>query len=77
MTLFWHRWLGLTVAVLSSVAAVFAFLARRRPKSSVRHIWRPAVLGIALLTAWVGHQGGELKWGEQLYHDAFDRLMGK
>lgn len=76
-TLFWHRWLGVAVAVVSVCVGLIAMFARRNPHSKLNNGWKIGLLVLAMLTAWVGHQGGELKWGEQLYADAFERLLGQ
>jgi hypothetical protein len=43
----------------------------------MRRVWQVGLLISAMLTGLVGHQGGELSYGERLYHDAFDRLLGR
>jgi uncharacterized membrane protein len=73
---FRHRWLGTFSTSLSVIVCVFAILAVRQPKASWKHIWRIGLIAVALLISIVGHQGGELVYGEIL-HRAFDRLMGQ
>lgn len=62
-TVFWHRWVGVAVAVLGVVALGLHLWSRKRPDSA-----RWAVLGLLLLlTAGIviaGHTGGELVHGE-------------
>jgi uncharacterized membrane protein len=73
---FRHRWLGTFSTTLSVVVCVCAILAVRQPKAPWKHVWRVGLIVVALLISIVGHQGGELVYGEIL-HRAFDRLMGR
>lgn len=67
MTMFFHRWMGSGIAVLGILAIVIALFARRQRSSSLHNYWRLLTIFIAILTAWVGHQGGELVHGD-LFH---------
>lgn len=76
-TLFWHRWLGVTLAGASVLIAIIAFFARSRKSPQLSRVWKIGLLMLGALVGWVGHQGGELKYGEELYHDAFKILTGE
>jgi uncharacterized membrane protein len=57
--LFWHRWTGAALTVLSLLLAMFAAISRRRdPENGA--LWRLGLLVLAGLTVYVGHAGGEL-----------------
>ena len=75
-TLFWHRWLGVTVPVLGLFFCGVAWFASRSKGKWLTLTWKLGLILLALLVAWVGHQGGELSYGEQLYENAFRRLWG-
>ncbi len=74
-TIFWHRWLGVLLAISGLAVSLIAVLSKGR-SSRWNTTWKVGVFALAALVAWVGHQGGELTYGEQLYHDAFEALMG-
>lgn len=74
--LFLHRWLGVSVAVVSLVLAPMAILAtiRREPSDPLEReqlppsrtfaIYRYGVIVAAFLVAFTGHLGGELVYGD-------------
>ena len=74
--LFLHRWLGVSVAVISLVLAPMAILAAMRrepsdpleleqmPPSRTFAIYRYGVIVAAFLVAFTGHLGGELVYGD-------------
>ena len=73
---FWHRWSGVvvtTLAVLSSMAAIRS-LGQRSLR--MRTLWKTGLIVCGILVGLVGHQGGELTYGEAHYHKAFDILFG-
>ncbi len=72
---FRHRWLGTGTTVLSVIVLALALIAKKQPKSKLKHLWRIGLVLVALLISIVGHQGGELVYGDIL-HRAFDRLFG-
>jgi uncharacterized membrane protein len=74
--LFRHRWLGTIATALSTVVCLFAILAVRHPNRPWKHVWRIGLIVVALIISIVGHQGGELVYGDIL-HRAVDRLMGR
>lgn len=73
-TAFWHRWLGVGVAGLGMMLALIAICVKGRAYPKWNMVWKVGVIVLAALVAWVGHQGGELTYGEQLYHDAFKHI---
>jgi len=74
--LFRHRWMGVTVAVLSVVTLCIALVSKKLPTSSFRHVWKIGMLVLALLVSITGHQGGELVYGDILAK-AITRFVGK
>ncbi|OYP35769.1 c-type cytochrome domain-containing protein [Rhodopirellula sp. MGV] len=73
---FWHRWSGVIVTVLSVVFALIALSGLRRQDPSKAKIWKSGLLLIAVLVGLVGHQGGELSYGKDFYPKAFRILFG-
>lgn len=74
--LFRHRWMGVTVAVLSVIVLGIAIISKKFPNHSIRHVWRIGMLVLALLVSITGHQGGELVYGDILAK-AVTRFVGK
>lgn len=74
--IFRHRWLGTIATAMSSIVCLIAILAARQPKKPWKHVWRIGLIVVALIISIVGHQGGELVYGDIL-HRAVDRLMGR
>lgn len=74
---FWHRWCGVAVSALSSLLAVMAIRARkserarRLQRARIELPWQFGVILLAALVGLVGHQGGELRYGEDWYDRAF------
>jgi hypothetical protein len=62
------------VAVSSCVTLLLALLAKRWPTSNLKYLWRIGLLLVAMLVALVGHQGGELTYGEKHFESAFQYL---
>jgi uncharacterized membrane protein len=73
-TLFLHRWLGSAVAVIGMIAVAIGLLARKNNSDRLHNAWRVLAIVLALMVAWVGHQGGELVYGE-IFDKAMERLM--
>jgi uncharacterized membrane protein len=69
--LYRHRWMGITTAFLTSITAIIAIAASFAKKSG--HIWRFGVIACAVMVSVVGHQGGELVYGDT-FHKALGRL---
>lgn len=63
-TFFGHRWLGTSVVPVSVIVFVLSILALRRESKGLRHAWLLGTMMLALLVGIVGHQGGELKYGD-------------
>lgn len=70
LNLFFHRWLGTLTAVLGAVCVLVALMARRRRSDKLNHAWRIGAMALAALVGLVGHQGGELVYG-----DIFDKAI--
>ncbi|MCC9599732.1 cytochrome C [Stieleria sp. JC731] len=73
---FWHRWSGVIVTVLSVVFALIALAGVRKQDPSKAKVWKSGLLLIAVLVGLVGHQGGELSYGKDFYPKAFRILFG-
>ncbi len=71
---FWHRWSGLIVTSIAVVAAIVAAIAVYRNNPRLNKVWKVGLLAAAALVGLVGHQGGEMTYGETFYQRAFDRL---
>lgn len=76
MTLTRHRWFGVGVSVFATAMAIIAIVDRQKQSFNLQRIWQLGLVLCAFLAGLVGHQGGELSYGERLYHDAFERLLG-
>ena len=68
--LFFHRWLGTLTAVVGIVCVVVGLMARRYKSNKLSHAWRIGAIVLAALVGLVGHQGGELVYG-----DIFDKAL--
>ena len=64
--LFFHRWLGTLTAVLGIACVLIGLMARRYKSNGLGHTWRFGAIVLAALVAIVGHQGGELVYGDLL-----------
>ena len=65
-----HRWFGTLTAALGLVCVALGLLARRNKSSTLNHAWRIGAIALAFLVGMVGHQGGELVYG-----DIFDKAI--
>jgi uncharacterized membrane protein len=74
--IFRHRWLGTFAMLVGIAVSICALVSVRKPKSPLRHVWRVGLIVTALLVSIVGHQGGELVYGD-IVAKAFSRLLGK
>ena len=65
-SLFWHRWLGITCAIVLIAVAWMAIRAARDTVNAaqITPIVRGVLLAAGLLVGWVGHLGGDMVWGE-------------
>ncbi len=73
---FRHRWLGTVSTVMSIVVTICAAFSMAKPNVILRHVWRVGLIATALVIAVVGHQGGELVYGDVMAK-AYSRLVGK
>lgn len=67
---FWHRWLGTSTVILGTLCIGLALLARKNKSTALSHVWRFGTVLLGLLIGIIGHQGGELVYG-----DLFDKAM--
>lgn len=70
MTFFYHRWVGSLLLVLSLVVVVIGLFSGSGETSRLRNVWKVGAMILALMVSIVGHQGGELVYGE-----IFDKAM--
>jgi uncharacterized membrane protein len=63
-SLFLHRWVGSAVAVVGLVVVIAGWRNRQSDGSRPGHFWRVGTLVLAMLVGWVGHEGGELVYGD-------------
>jgi uncharacterized membrane protein len=75
--LFRHRWLGVGVAVFTTLLTILAMRARKSDSRMAQFTWQAGVLLAAGLVGIAGHQGGELVYGEGLYDRAFEKYFGE
>jgi uncharacterized membrane protein len=68
-----HRWLGTATAVLGVLVSLIATLARRKDWKGLGHLWRIGAIALAALVGIVGHQGGELVYGD-IFEKALEQL---
>lgn len=61
---FFHRWLGTLTAVAAVLVAWFGHRARQQDGTRPGYFWKIGALVLALLVGIVGHQGGELVYGD-------------
>lgn len=74
--IFWHRWSGIIVAVLSVVLALLAIRGLRTGSRKLNGTWKAGLVVVGLMSGLVGHQGGELHYGADFYDKAFEKLLG-
>jgi uncharacterized membrane protein len=72
---FRHRWLGIATTLVAVACVILAIISHRSPNPLYRHLWRWGLIVSALLVSIVGHQGGELVYGDIIAR-AFERLFG-
>lgn len=72
---FWHRWSAVVITVLAMATACIALVAVRSGREHLTKFWKTGLLVSALLVGLVGHQGGELTYGETFYQQAFEHLF--
>jgi uncharacterized membrane protein len=76
MTFYGHRWLGSGVFVVGMIVFGIAIAFLRKPTKLLNHLWRIGTMGLALLVGIVGHQGGELKYGD-IFEKAWKQWKGE
>ena len=70
---FYHRWLGTFTAAIGLVCVVLGLLARFYKSNRLNHAWRIGAIALAALVGIVGHQGGELVYGD-IFGKAIEQL---
>lgn len=73
---FWHRWSGVIVSVTSTVLAIIAIRGWKSQSAKAERTWKIGLLVVAAMVGAVGHQGGEMTYGEDFYPKAFRILLG-
>ncbi|QDV67879.1 Planctomycete cytochrome C [Rosistilla carotiformis] len=71
-----HRWTGVGVTITSVAFALIAIKAEMNENLRLRKVWQIGLLISAGMVGLVGHIGGELTYGEEFYHKAFEILSG-
>jgi len=61
-TLFYHRWIGVAVAVLAGALAIITIRARVKQAMMLGVLWQVGIVGLAALTGYVGYLGGDLAY---------------
>jgi uncharacterized membrane protein len=69
-TFYGHRWLGTSLAPLSLIVLIVAMYAEKSESRFFGRLWLLATILLSLLVGIIGHQGGELKYG-----DIFDKAI--
>jgi uncharacterized membrane protein len=72
-----HRWSGVIVSIAASVFALISLLAVWRKSESLTRVWKIGLLICAAMVGAVGHQGGEMNYGSDLYPKAWRILTGQ
>ncbi|MFG0261495.1 MAG: DUF2231 domain-containing protein, partial [Novipirellula sp. JB048] len=75
--IFWHRWSGVILTLLTVALMVAAAISVWKDSPRWRHVWQIGLLVAAVIVGLVGHQGGELNYGEDFYPKAFRVLWGE
>jgi mono/diheme cytochrome c family protein/uncharacterized membrane protein len=68
--IFWHRWGGIGVTFIALGILIWASLSIRK-HGAKQWPWEVAVVVCAMITGWVGHEGGEL-----VYPDNAAKIVG-
>ncbi|MDG2015147.1 MAG: hypothetical protein P8J33_16700 [Pirellulaceae bacterium] len=55
-----HRWGGILVAVLAFILAMMASSSRKRDPYGAGLLWKFGMVGLAVVTGFVAHQGGKM-----------------
>jgi len=70
---FMHRWVGTSTAILGVVLVVLGLLERRYKSNALGQAWRLGSIGMMFLIGLVGHQGGELVYGD-IFEKAYNQI---
>lgn len=70
-TLFWHRWLGITVCIFACTIIITGLLARSGVRRRAVVMYRSLLLVAALLVGITGHLGGDMVYGSDYLLSAF------
>jgi len=62
-TLSWHRWLGISTATVTVIAALLVWGAVRKDSKPLRNAYRLALVAAAGLVGITGHLGATLIYG--------------
>ncbi|MFO1062772.1 MAG: DUF2231 domain-containing protein [Pirellulales bacterium] len=71
-----HRNTGVALSVAALIVTGLAYAARVKDKKNLRVGWLLGSALLALMVSVVGHQGGELSYGEDLYGKAYRKVFG-
>jgi uncharacterized membrane protein len=63
-SIFLHRWVGSAVAIVGLIVVIAGWRNRQSDGTRPGHFWRIGTLVLAMLVGWVGHEGGELVYGD-------------
>jgi uncharacterized membrane protein len=71
-----HRWSGVLTAILALGLVPFARQSRKLDRiQGSRLVWLIGAFILATLVSIVGHQGGELHYGERVFSDAYNAIF--
>ncbi len=70
--IFWHRWGGVIVMVVSLILAAVAVKGRLNGESKANKIWPVGTLILAVMVGLVGHDGGGLSYGQNWYNEPWE-----
>lgn len=74
---FWHRWSAVIVTILATVFAIVALISLKKKSPRWTVAWKLGLLACAAMVGAVGHQGGEMSYGEDFYPKALRTLLGQ
>ncbi len=72
-SIFWHRICGLGVTIASLLLALYAAAARSSDPDD-GFLWKLGAMLLAIGVGIVGHQGGELTYGENHYNQLYEAI---
>jgi len=70
---FLHRWLGTSTSVIGVVLVILGLLERRYKSNALGQAWRLGAIAMVFLVGMVGHQGGELVYGD-IFEKAYNQI---